>query len=244
MEKRVLMVVTSNDRLGNSGKTGWHLSEVSHVYYPLKEAGFTIDFASPKGGKAPLDIGSLKLDDSLNKHFVDEFKIKDSIETMNIYEADPKVYQVIYFAGGHGTMWDFPDDEEIQRITKDIYENNGIVSAVCHGPSALVNVKLSDDSYLVDGKEVNSFTNNEERETGKDDVVPFLLESKLRERGAKFLSADNWQKEVVVCDRLITGQNPASAAGVGEAIVDQFNKLGENLRYIGDDSEGFPIWDV
>lgn len=242
MEKRVLMVLTSNDRLGNSGKTGWYLSEVSHVYYPLKEAGFIIEFASPKGGKAPLDIGSLKLEDPINKKFVDEFKIKDGIETMNIHEADPKLYPVIYFAGGHGTMWDFPDDEEIQRITKDIYENGGIVAAVCHGPSALVNVKLSDDTYLVADKEVNSFTNNEEREVGKDDVVPFLLESKLRERGAKFLSSENWKKEVVVSDRLITGQNPASAGPLGETIVEQFNKLGVDLRYMGEDSEGFPIW--
>lgn len=242
MEKRALFVITSNDQLGYSGRTGWYLSELSHVYYPLKAAGFEIDFASPKGGMAPVDVGSLKLDDPLNKKFADEYKLKDVLQTMGINEADPKIYQVIYFAGGHGAMWDFPDDEELQRITKDIYESNGIVAAVCHGVSALVNVKLSDDTYLVDGKEVSAFTNSEEKEVGKEDVVPFLLETKLRERGAKFLSAGNWQKEVVLCDRLITGQNPQSASSLAETIIDQFNKLGENLRYIGDDSEGFPIW--
>ena len=122
-------------------------------------------------------------------------------------------------------MWDFPDNADIERVTSEIYENGGIVSAVCHGPSALTSVKLSDGKYLVDGKRINSFTDSEEREVGKDKIVPFLLESRLRERGAQFESARNWGDKVVVHDRLITGQNPQSASSLGKMIVRTFEDL-------------------
>lgn len=224
MQKNALIVVTSNDQLGNSGKTGWHLSEVSHVFYPLRNAGFNIDFASPKGGLAPLDESSLILEDEDNKEFVSEKKIKDGIETLRLQDIEPDNYQVIYFSGGHGTMWDFPDNEDINRITARIYENGGIVAAVCHGPAALTEVKLADDNYLIAGKEVNSFTNEEEKEVGKEDIVPFLLETKLRERGAKFQAAEKWGNKVVISERLITGQNPQSAASLGNAIVALFGQ--------------------
>ncbi len=226
MNKNALIVFTSNNKLGNTGKkTGWFLSEASHVYWPLHNAGFTIDFASPLGGDAPVEEESMKLDDPLNKRFVEKFSIKKGIATIPMKHVDPKKYQVIYFAGGHGTMWDFPDNADIERVVAKIYEQGGIVSAVCHGPSALTSVKLSNGKYLVDGKAVNSFTDAEEVEVKKDKFVPFLLESRLRERGGKFESAKNWGEKVVVDDRLITGQNPQSAAALGEAIVSTFNRL-------------------
>jgi putative intracellular protease/amidase len=225
MEKKALIVVTSNDRLGNSGKTGWYLSEVSHVYYPLKDAGFTIEFASPKGGVAPLDESSRDLDDPKNKQLVSELNIKEGLKTRASSEFKPDNFDLIYFAGGHGTMWDFPHDEDLQKIAADIYERGGMVAAVCHGPAALVNLKLSNGNYLVKDMEVNSFTDKEEKEVGKDDVVPFSLESKLRERGAKFQAADNWGDKVVVSERLITGQNPQSAASLAKKIVEEFKKL-------------------
>lgn len=225
MDKKALIVVTSNDRLGNSGKTGWYLSEVSHVYWPLKEAGFKVDFASPKGENAPMEENGLKLEDPLNKRFVNEMNIKNSINTRPVYEFNPMEYEVIYFAGGHGTMWDFPNNEDISRITRMIYERGGIVGAVCHGPSAFVGLKLDNGKYLVEGKEVNSFTNGEEKEVGKEDIVPFLLESKLREQGAIFIGGKNWENKVVVSERLITGQNPQSASSLGQRIVDKYNEL-------------------
>ncbi len=226
MNKNALIVVTSNDQLGNSGqKTGWFLSEVSHVYWPLINDGFSVDFASPQGGDAPMEKDSLKLDDPENKSFVEKFNIQNSLPTLPMKSIDPARYQVIYFAGGHGTMWDFPDNSEIERVTSSIYENGGIVGAVCHGPSALTSVKLSDGKYLVDGKEINSFTDNEEREVEKDKIVPFLLESRLRERGGNFLAGKNWANQVVVSDRLITGQNPQSASSLGKAIVQLFNRI-------------------
>ncbi len=226
MKKKALIVVTSNDKLGISGeRTGWYLSEVTHVYWPLINEGFTVDFASPLGGKAPLEKDSLKLDDPENKSFVEKFKVTDGLETLSLQDIDPDNYGVIYFGGGHGTMWDFPDNSDIHRLVTAIYANGGIVAAVCHGPSALVNVQLSDGKYLVEGKEVNSFTNSEENEVKKDKIVPFLLESKLRERGAKFNSSVNWENHVVVDGRLITGQNPQSAANLGITIVQTFEAL-------------------
>ncbi len=227
MKKNALIVVTSNDKLGETGKkTGWYLSEVTHVYWPLINDGFTVDFASPQGGKAPMEKDSQKLDDPENKSFVEKFKISDGMETRPLKDVDPSRYGVIYFAGGHGTMWDFPNNVDLQRIVPAIYESGGIVAAVCHGPSALVNVKLSDDKYLIEGKEINSFTDAEEKEVKKDSIVPFLLESKLRERGARFNSAANWENHVVADGRLITGQNPQSAASLGITIVQTFEGLG------------------
>lgn len=122
-------------------------------------------------------------------------------------------------------MWDFHNNEDLNRVAAAIYENGGIVAAVCHGPAALVNVKLSNGRYLVDGKNVNSFTNSEEEEVGLANVVPFLLESKLKERGAKFQGGKNWANKVVVSDRLITAQNPQSAASLGKKIVEAVKTL-------------------
>lgn len=127
-------------------------------------------------------------------------------------------YAAIYYAGGHGAMWDLPGNVEIAEIAAKIYENNGIVSAVCHGPAGLVNIKLSDGSFLIAGKKVNGFTNEEETIVGLTDVVPFMLEDKMKERGGIFEKSKPWQVHVVSDKRLITGQNPQSATGVGEAI--------------------------
>ena len=115
-------------------------------------------------------------------------------------------------------MWDFPDNKELAAITSKIYENGGVVAAVCHGPAGLVNVKVLNGKYLVEGKKINSFTNSEEKGIGLDKVVPFALETALVKHGAKFQCSDNFQSHVVVNDRVITGQNPLSAKAVGAAI--------------------------
>ena len=117
-------------------------------------------------------------------------------------------------------MWDLPNNIHINKLTADIYDQGGIVSGVCHGPSGLINVKLNDGKYLVDGKRLTSFTNNEEKAAQADEIVPFLLESKLKERGAIFIGQDNWQKNVIVDERLVTGQNPASARQVALELYD------------------------
>lgn len=225
-QKKALIVVSSHSELGTTGKkTGWYLSEVSHVYYPLIEAGFSVDFASPKGGAAPVDPTSVVLTDAENKKFVEEMKIKSTLETMTMSSVDPTLYQVIHFAGGHGAMWDFHNNADLNKVAASIYEAGGIVSAVCHGPAALVNIRLSSGEYLVAGKDVSTFTNAEEKEVKLTKVVPFLLESKLRERGANIQTAPNWHNKVVVSERLITGQNPQSASSLGKAIVEKAQSL-------------------
>ncbi|WP_437918678.1 type 1 glutamine amidotransferase domain-containing protein [Sphingobacterium sp. LRF_L2] len=131
----------------------------------------------------------------------------------------------IYYVGGHGTVWDLPDNKQIQDIITTIYENGVVVGAVCHGPSGLVNVKLSNGKYIVNGKKVNSFNNEEEIDMKLEDIVPFLIESKLIERGAIWEGTGIWQSHVTVDQRLITGQNPFSAKGVGEAILNELQNI-------------------
>lgn len=219
--KKVLFVVTSHGKKGDTGEaTGYYLGEVSHPWEVLHNAGYEIDFVSPKGGKAPVD--GFNLDDQTNKKFWNDAKYRGKVEnTMKPSEVNPKEYAAIFYAGGHGAMWDFADNAELAKIAAAIYENNGIVSAVCHGPAGLVNIKLSNGKYLVDGKKINTFTNEEEAAVGLTKVVPFLLETKMIGRGAKFEKSGLWQNHVVVDQRVVTGQNPQSAKSVGEAILGQ-----------------------
>ncbi|PKL80960.1 MAG: type 1 glutamine amidotransferase domain-containing protein [Ignavibacteriae bacterium HGW-Ignavibacteriae-4] len=223
--KKILFVVTSHNEKGNTGKkTGYYLGEVSHPWEVLHSAGYEIDFVSPKGGKAPVD--AFDMDDSINKKFWDNDLYRNKIEnTKKPNEVNPDDYIAIHFAGGHGAMWDFADNKEIAKIATKIYENNGIVSAVCHGPAGLVNIKLSNGSYLVDGKKINSFTNEEEVKVKLENVVPFMLEDKLKERGAIFEKTTPFNEYVVVDQRLVTGQNPQSAGKVGIATLNELQKL-------------------
>ncbi|PIE78360.1 MAG: type 1 glutamine amidotransferase domain-containing protein [Candidatus Delongbacteria bacterium] len=225
--KKILFVVTSHDKKGNTGqKTGYYLGEVSHPWEVLHSAGYEIDFVSPKGGKAP--VVGLDMDDPINKKFWNNAIYRNKVEnTLKPSEVNPKDYVAIHYAGGHGTMWDFADNSEIAEIARQIYEDNGVVSAVCHGPAGLVNIKLSNGKYLIDGKKVNAFTNEEEISVKLDKVVPYLLESALIAHGAKFEKSDLWQKHVAVDERLVTGQNPQSARGVGEATLQEIKKLTE-----------------
>jgi putative intracellular protease/amidase len=224
MKKKILFVVTSHDKKGNTGeKTGYYLGEVSHPWEVLHKAGYEIDFVSPKGGTPPVDGFDLK--DPVNKEFWENEEYKNKIDhSLKPSEIIPSNYSAIFYAGGHGAMWDFADNTELSTIASKIYENGGIVAGVCHGPAGLVNIKLNNDKYLVDGKKINAFTNEEESEVKLTNVVPFLLEDKLKERGAKFEKSGLWQNHVVVDQRVITGQNPQSAKSVGEAILKELNK--------------------
>lgn len=223
--KKILFVVTSHNEKGNTGeKTGYYLGEVSHPWEVLHSAGYEIDFVSPQGGKAPVD--AFDMTDSINKKFWDNDIYRNKIEnTKTPSEINPDDYVAIHYAGGHGAMWDFADNKELAEIAAKIYENKGVVSAVCHGPAGIVNIKLSDGSYLVEGKKVNGFTNEEESKVKLTDVVPFLLEDKLTERGAIFEKSAPFTQHVVTDQRLVTGQNPQSAESVGKATLNELKRL-------------------
>ncbi len=225
MKKKVLIVLTSHDKLGKTGNhTGYYLPEVTHPYFKFIEAGIEVDFASPKGGKAPMEIASRDLSDPYNKRFLDDKKLVHRVEhTIPLEDINPDEYSAIMFAGGHGTMWDFPNSKEVSRLSSLIYEKGGVVAAVCHGPAALINVKLPGGQYLVEGKKVTGFSNEEEDAVQMTGKMPFLIETSLRERGAQYEKADLWQNKVVVDGRLVTGQNPASASALGEAVVNLIN---------------------
>lgn len=223
MKKKILFVVTSHDKKGSTDeKTGYYLGEVSHPWEVLHKAGYEIDFVSPKGGTPPVDGFDLK--DPVNKEFWENKEYRNKIDhSLTPSQVNPKDYSTIFYAGGHGAMWDLADNKELADIASTIYENGGIVAGVCHGPAGLVNIKLNNGKYLVDGKKINAFTNEEESAVKLTDVVPFLLENKLKERGAQFEKSGLWQNHVVSDQRVITGQNPQSAKSVGEAILKELN---------------------
>lgn len=219
--KPVLFVVTSCGVKGNTGvRTGYNLAEVTHPLEKLKDAGIRVEFASILGGDAPID-GLEDMKDPVIARFWADADFRRAIaNTQRIDQVDPSRYSAIFFAGGHGTMWDFPDSVGAQKAIREIDAAGGIVSAVCHGPAALVNAKRADGSYLIAGKKVASFTNGEEEEVQATHVVPFLLADKLNERGAFHQNTPNWSDNVVVDGRLITGQNPQSAASLGKVLRD------------------------
>lgn len=226
-QKRVLFVLTSNGRLGETDKpTGAFLSEVAHPYKEIRQAGYAVDFVSPRGGEIPFDPRSVDNADDDAKAFYADQEIRDRLRmTLRPDEVDPAAYDGIFYAGGHGTMWDLPDDTALARLCVGIYESGGVVGAVCHGPAGLVNVKLSDGSYLVAGRDVSSFTTEEEQAVGLQDAVPFLLDQRLEERGANHVKADKFQEKVVRDGRLVTGQNPQSAAAVGRTMAQALKEL-------------------
>ena len=218
---KVLIVVTSHGQLGSTGKpTGYYLPEVSHPAHVFEQKGIEFDIASPRGGQAPMDEASRDLTDKINKDFLSRKNFRDKLDnTIALKDVKPEEYKAVLFAGGHGTMWDFVENKDIERISAKIYESGGVVAAVCHGPAALVNIKLTSGKYLIAGKNVTGFSNLEEDAVSLSKVVPFSLEDKLVERGGKFSKASMWQSHVVVDQKIITGQNPASAGAVGEAIA-------------------------
>ena len=218
--KPVLMVLTSHGTKGATGEpTGFYLGELTHPLAELEAAGIPAEFASIQGGEPPVD--GLDLDDAVNARYWNDSAFRDAIRhTQRLGDVDASKYAAIFFAGGHGAMWDFPDSPDVARVTREIYEAGGVVGAVCHGPAALVNVTLGNGAYLVAGKNLSAFTDDEERAVKLDQVVPFLLASTLTQRGAQHHPAADWTAEVVVDGRLVTGQNPQSASGVGAAIRD------------------------
>lgn len=214
----ILMVLTSNGRLGDTGEpTGWFLPEAAHPWKVFDAAGHAMVWASPDGGHAPME--GVDRDDETQVAFLEAFG-EEGPETVALAEVDASDVDAVFVVGGHGTMWDLPGDADLQRLLAAVHEGDGVVAAVCHGPAALVDVELGDGSMLLAGKQVTGFTDREERAVERDEIVPFLLASTMVERGATHHAAPDFTANVVVDGRLVTGQNPASATGTAEAVVD------------------------
>jgi putative intracellular protease/amidase len=210
----ILLALTSHDDLGGRRPTGFYVPEAAHAWRVFRDAGLAVDLVSVRGGRPPMD--GYEAADSAQHEFLD---LPDLARTRPAAEVDAAGYDAIFYVGGHGTMWDFPDNEDLARLGRDIYESGGVVAAVCHGPSALLNLTLSDGSHLVEGKEVSAFTNAEEEAVQLTATVPFLLQNELEKRGAKHVAAPNWESQVSVAERLVTGQNPASTTRTAEEVV-------------------------
>lgn len=216
--RTILIGLTSHGDLPGLRPTGYYLSEVAHPWKVFVDAGYTVDLASTAGGEPPVD--GVDLSDPVQRTFSDDADMQRKVRSTPTFEAvEADAYDAVLFAGGHGTMWDFPNDADLATFTRDLYEAGGVVSAVCHGPAALVGVTLSDGRPLVEGKQISAFTDAEEAAVGFADRVPFLLQTRLEELGGKHTGAANFQAHVVADDRLVTGQNPASATGVAQAVL-------------------------
>jgi len=218
---KILIVLTSHTELGNTGKkTGFWLPELTHPYYQFTKAGYSVDVASIEGGMAPVDSKAFEEKDEYHQVFLNDAKLMAKvIQSIPLAKVNPNDYKVIMLAGGSGPMWDFSDNKDINRISAAIYENKGIVSAVCHGNAGLINIRLSDGKLLISGKRISAFTNEEEASLGTTEIVPFLLQDKLIEQGAIHVYGKAWEENVVIDERLITGQNPASAKKVAQSII-------------------------
>ncbi|MEZ5462529.1 type 1 glutamine amidotransferase domain-containing protein [Dokdonella sp.] len=218
---KILAVVTSTDINPNTGKaTGYELTELSRAYYVFLANGYEVDIASPLGGEPPmvLDDGLVDADHAFLNDATAMQKLENSLP---VAEVDPGNYAAVYFVGGKGTLFDFPENADIQHIVRAIYSNGGVVGAVCHGPAALLNVTLDDGSSLVQGKRLTGFTNDEELFLTKKarEVFPFLLQESLVAKSALFVEGELYLDNTVVDGRLVTGQNPWSTWSTAEAII-------------------------
>lgn len=216
MTKRVLSVVTNVGHFDDpSHRTGLWLSELTHAWHLFDEAGFEQTLVSPVGGKVPLEPRALKFpnyDKTAKAWRADPAKMALLENTASPDQIDSADFDAIYFTGGHAVMYDFPDSEGLQRITRELYERGAIVSSVCHGYCGLLNTKLSDGSYLIAGKKLTGFAWTEEVLARVDKLVPYNAEERAKERGALYEKAKvPFVSYTVVDGNLVTGQNPGSA---------------------------------
>ncbi len=222
---KILIIVTNHGEFEKVGcRTGLWLGEMTHFWDVAEKAGFQMDIASPSGGYVPIDPESLapavlKMGGT-DKRYEDRTYMNLLTNTMKVADADAANYDAIYMTGGHGACFDFSRSDDLAKLTARFYESDKIVSAVCHGPAGLMEVKLTGGDYLIAGKKVTGFSWNEEVKFGREQAVPYNLEEELQKRGASYSKAwSAFASHVVEDGRLITGQNPASAEGVGEAVV-------------------------
>jgi putative intracellular protease/amidase len=225
MSQRVLIIATSHTSLGTSGKpTGVWAEELVLPYYQLIDAGAAVEIASPKGGALAFDPSSIKpagQNDALIERFLADPVAQAKAHATHVAAAvDASGFDAVFFPGGHGAMWDLPVDAGVTRAAEAAFAAGALIASVCHGAAGLVTARRADGKPIVEGKRINSFTDAEEDAVGLSAVVPFRLESRLRELGAVFEGAPNWQPFAVRDGQFITGQNPQSSKLVAEHVVE------------------------
>jgi len=224
---KVLMVLTSHDQLGNTGrKTGFWLEELAAPYYTFKEAGLEIVLASPKGGQPPLDPKSnepANQTDMTRRFELDPEATAQLAATVRLDQVTQADFDTVFYPGGHGPLWDLAEDPHSIALIEALYAAGKPVGLVCHAPGVLRHTKAPDETSLVRDKPVTGFSNAEEAAVGLTDVVPFLVEDMLKKNGAQYSKGPDWQSHVVVAGNLITGQNPASSEAAAQALL---TKLG------------------
>ncbi|MGO4567756.1 type 1 glutamine amidotransferase domain-containing protein [Rhizobium sp. 2YAF20] len=222
MNSKILMVLTSHDRLGNTGrKTGFWLEEFAAPYYVFKDAGAQIVVASPKGGQPPIDP---KSDEPANQTpAMTRFKSDKAAQavlanTVMLADVDAKQFDTVFYSGGHGPMWDLAEDKKSISLIEEFYNSEKPVAAVCHAPGVLHHAMYRGQP-LVKGKRVTGFANSEEEAVHLTNVVPFLVEDELKRLGGKYEKVSDWESFAITDGRLITGQNPASSTAAAQALL-------------------------
>lgn len=223
--KKIAVILTNTEHYGDRNeKTGLWLAEATEFVHQVEQKGWAVDYISPEGGRVPLDPRSLK------PFYVkkEDWRIWESEDFQNLALNDSKKvtavqaedYRAIYFTGGHGVLWDFPEDKHLQKLALAIYQKGGFVCSVCHGLAGLLNIRTAQGDFLIKDKRVTGFTNLEEWLAGKRNSVPFLTQSEAGKRGAKFKQKFPFRKHALRDGQLITGQNPMSGGAVAKLLLE------------------------
>jgi len=225
---KILMILTSHDQLGNTGKkTGFWLEEFAAPYYVFKDAGAELVLASPKGGQPPLDPKSDDADaqtDDTRRFKKDKAALEALAHTTRLSEVSRDGFDAVFYPGGHGPLWDLAEDADSIKLVEGMAAAGKTVAAVCHAPAVFRHTRAPDGSPLVKGKKVTGFTNTEEEAVQLTKVVPFLVQDMLESNGGVYSKGDDWQSYVVTDGKLITGQNPASSAAAARAVLAQLKR--------------------
>ena len=231
---KILMVLTSHDKLGNTGKkTGFWLEEFAAPYYVFKDSGANVVIASPLGGQPPLDPSSdtASAQTDATRRFKDDasaqIALANSLKLRDMKAAD---FDAVFYPGGHGPLWDLAEDTHSIKMIETMLDAGKPVALVCHAPAALHHAMGADGNSVVIGKSVTGFSNTEEKAAGLVDVVPFLVEDMLRKNGGHYEKADDWQPHVLTAGLLVTGQNPASSAPAAAALLEVIKQHGQGHK--------------
>ncbi|MCK8515806.1 type 1 glutamine amidotransferase domain-containing protein [Methylonatrum kenyense] len=220
---KILMVLTSHDRLGDSGyPTGFWLEEFTSPFYAFRDAGAEITLASPKGGQPPVDPNS-EAEEALTestRRFMNDADAREQLAaTRRLADVDIDDFDAVFYPGGHGPLWDLAENRDSISLIRRAHDQGKVIGAVCHAPAVFRHVELDSGRALVAGRNVTGFSNTEEDAVQLTDVVPFLVEDMLKERGGNYSRADDWQAHVVTDGKLVTGQNPASSEDTARAVI-------------------------